>query len=70
MYKALLLSAIVAFGVVSAAPRTALLSKKETANVVTSKILSLDYTMEGDVNYKVNLPELKALINWNPSDNI
>ena len=70
MYKALILSAIVALGAVTANPRGKLLSKKETANVVTSKILSLDYTMEGDINYKVNLPEIKTLINWNPSDSV
>eukprot|EP00347_Sterkiella_histriomuscorum_P023259 403335338 len=68
MNKALFLSAIIAIGAVSADERYNLLSKKETANVVTSKILTLDYTMEGDVNYKINLPELKAIINWNPSD--
>lgn len=68
MYKALILSAVVAIGAVSADMRGALLSKKQTTNVVENPMLTLDYTMEGDINYKINLPELKAMIAWNPGD--
>lgn len=68
MYKALLLTAIIALGVVDAAPRGKLLSKKQAANIVNSKMLSMDYIMEGDVNYKIHLPEMKTIIPWNTAD--
>lgn len=68
MYKALLLSAIIAIGAVSADTHGKLLSQKETANVVQNSMLTVDYVMEGDINYKVSLPEFKAIINWNPTD--
>lgn len=71
MFKTLLLStAAVLFSVnmVNAEQIGQLLIKTDTTNVVTSKILSLDYEMAGDVNYRISLPDPTVFINWNPSD--
>jgi hypothetical protein len=41
-----------------------IIAKSETANIVSSDALTVDYTMAYDVNYKVSLPDLYTNINW------